>query len=141
MLQMLAPILLVVGANTLYNICTKSVPSQVNSFAALLVTYLVAAALCAVLFYLTAGERHLLQELKTLNWAPIILGCSVVALELGYILIYRAGWKMSIASLVANIALACVLVVMGVLLYQERLTMGQVFGMLLCGSGLFFIGR
>ncbi len=140
-MQMLTPILLVVGANTIYNICAKGVPARANSFAALLVTYLVAAGLCVVLFYLTGGERNLLQEVKALNWAPIVLGCSIVFLELGYILIYRAGWKISVASLVANIALACVLVVLGGLLYKERLSMGQVFGMLLCASGLFFIGR
>lgn len=141
MIQMLAPVLLVVGANTLYNICTKSVPSKVNSFAALLVTYLVAAVLCVLLFYLSAEQKNLMEEMKKLNWAPILLGCSVVVLELGYILIYRAGWKMSVASLVANILLACVLIVVGVLLYKERLSMTQVFGMLLCASGLFFIGR
>ena len=39
----------------------------------------------------------------------------MVGLELGYILIYRAGWKVSVASLVANLALACILVLVGVL--------------------------
>ena len=66
---------------------------------------------------------------------------TVVGLELGYIFIYRAGWKVSVASLVANIALACLLVVVGVLLYKEVLTLRQVAGMGLCVAGLLLISR
>ena len=43
MLNMLYPILIIVLSNILYNICTKSTPSEVNAFAALTITYLVAA--------------------------------------------------------------------------------------------------
>ena len=52
----------------------------------------------------TGGEKNLIQEIGKTNWAPVVMGLSVVGLELGYILIYRAGWKVSVASLVANLA-------------------------------------
>ena len=39
------PLLLVVGANTFYNICAKGTPDKVQPFAALTVTYLTAAVL------------------------------------------------------------------------------------------------
>ena len=48
---------------------------------------------------------------------------------------------MSVASLVANIALACLLVVVGILLYKEVLTLRQVAGMGLCVAGLLLISR
>ena len=45
MWNLLWPMLMVVGANTVYNICAKSVPDKLNSFAALTINYLVAAGL------------------------------------------------------------------------------------------------
>lgn len=142
MWNLLWPMLMVVGANTVYNICAKSVPDKLNSFAALTINYLVAAGLSLALFFLTGGGgKSLVQEMAKTNWAPVVMGLSVVGLELGYIFIYRAGWKVSVASLVANIALACILVVVGVLLYKEVLTLPQVVGMGLCVAGLVLIGR
>ena len=50
MWNLLWPMLMVVGANTVYNICAKSVPDKLNSFAALTINYLVAAGLSLALF-------------------------------------------------------------------------------------------
>ena len=43
MWNLLWPMLMVVGANTVYNICAKSTPEKLNSFAALTINYGVAA--------------------------------------------------------------------------------------------------
>ena len=125
MWNLLWPMLMVVGANTVYNICAKSTPEKLNSFAALT----------------TGGEKNLIQEIGKTNWAPVVMGLSVVGLELGYILIYRAGWKVSVASLVANLALACILVLVGVLWYKEVLTGHQILGIGACVVGILLISR
>ena len=137
MWNLLWPMLMVVGANTVYNICAKSTPEKLNSFAALTINYGVAAALSLLLFFVTTGgEKNLIQEIGKTNWAPVVMGLSVVGLELGYILIYRAGWKVSVASLVANLALACILVLVGVLWYKEVLTGHQILGIGACVVGI-----
>ena len=41
---------------------------------------------------------------------------------------------------IANIALACVLVFVGMLLYKETITLRQIIGMLVCAAGLYLIG-
>ena len=70
MWNLLWPMLMVVGANTVYNICAKSVPDKLNSFAALTINYLVAAGLSLALFYLTSGGgKSLVQEMVKTNWA------------------------------------------------------------------------
>ena len=135
------PILLVVGANTFYNICAKSTPSDINAFASLSITYLVAAILCVVMFFIPGGSPRLTEELAKANWTSIVLGVSIVALEFGYVSIYRAGWKISEASLIANIMLACVLLFVGMLIYKEAISVRQVIGMVVCGIGLYLIGR
>lgn len=135
------PILLVVCANAFYNISAKSTPDGINAFASLSITYLVAAALSVVMFFITENQKNLVAEISKANWTSLVLGIAVVALEFGYISIYRAGWKVSTASLVANIGLACVLLVIGLLLYKESISLRQVLGMIVCVIGLFLISK
>ena len=105
------PILLIVTSNVLYHICAKSVPAQMNPMVSLMVTY------------------------------QVVLGIVIVGLELGNILMYRAGWNISLGSLVANISLAVILIGVGILFYREVITVSQMIGIALCLAGLFFINR
>ena len=140
MWNMLWPILMVVGANTLYNICTKSTPAGVNAFASLFITYAAAAAAALAMFFATSGDRNLLAALRQTNWTSWALGLSILGLEFGYIHVYRAGWKVSVASLVANIGLACVLLAVGMLAYRESVSPRQLLGAAVCAVGLVLIG-
>ena len=141
MWNMMWPILIVVAANTIYNISAKSVPPEVNSFASLAVSYTVAAVLSVAMFFITAENKNLVAELSKTNWTALALGISIVALECGYICIYRAGWKISVATLIANISLACVLLVVGVLLYKEVISLKQVAGIIISAAGLILIAK
>ena len=133
------PIALVILANVIYNISTKSTPAGANAFLSLAATYLIAAFCSILLYFLQDGHQKFTAELSKLNWTVIALGISVVALEFGYIHVYRAGWSVNTASLVANIALACVLVFVGFFLYKETLSLRQVIGIAVCAAGLFLI--
>ena len=141
MLNMIWPLALVVLANTLYNICTKSTPAGANAFLSLCVTYLIAALIAAGAYLLGRPASPLAAEIRKLNWTSIALAVSIVALEFGYICVYRAGWKMNIASLTGNICLACVLVAVGALLYHESLSLRQIAGILMCMAGLVLLGK
>ena len=139
MWNMIWPMLIVITANTFYNVCAKSTPQGVNSFASLTITYLIAAAASLIMFFVTSEQKNIWQEFSKANWTSAVLGIAVLALEFGYICIYRAGWKVSTASIIANIALACVLVFVGMLLYKETITLRQIIGMLVCAAGLYLI--
>ena len=136
---MLWPILLILLSNTVYNICTKSTPGNVNAFGALMITYAVATIFTAVIFVFLVKPENVLTELSHVNWTSVVLGMVIVGLELGYIFAYRAGWKVSSASLVANIGLAIVLIFVGAVLYGENITLKQLMGILICCVGLFLI--
>ena len=141
MWQMLWPVLIVIGANTLYHTCAKSTPGDISPFASLALTYLIAGVVSLVMFFLTSGHKNILQEMSKANWATIALSASIVFLEFGYICVYRAGWQVSVASLVCNIAVACILLFVGILLYKETITMRQLAGIAVCAAGLFLIGK
>ena len=133
------PILIVILANTFYNICMKSMPSDVNPFGALMVTYFVAAIISAVIFSCAVGPSNVVSEMSKINWTSIVLAIAVVSLEVGYVFVYRAGWQVSNASVVANIGLACVLIFVGYVLYRENVSIRQILGIIVCMVGLILI--
>ena len=97
------------------------------------------AAVCFLIFLVSAKEKSILTELHKANWATFALGLVIVGLEIGYILAYRNGWKMNAVSVTANIALAVVLIVVAFLFYKETMTIKQIIGMILCAGGLILI--
>lgn len=134
------PLMLCVGANTLYHIVTRSTPQDANTFLSLTVTYLVGAVCSLVLFLTGRGGESLSSCFSKLNWTTWALGIVIVGLELSWILIYRAGWKVSAASLICNIALAAVLLFVGLIGYREAVSFRQYVGIAVCVAGLVLIG-
>ena len=135
------PILLVVLSNTVYQICAKSVPGGIHPLASLTVTYAVGAVVSAILYFALNRDGNLLREYSHLNWAPFALGVVIVGLEVGFIYAYKAGWQVSTASIVQSAFLAVTLIVVGLLLYREAITVNKVIGIVICLIGLFFINK
>lgn len=140
-LGLFIPILMVVCANTMYNVCTKSTPAEVNPFITLFFTYLVAAGITVILFFIFGNSSNIIAEISNVNWTSIVLGISIVGLETGFILIYRAGWKISNASVVANILLAISLIFVGYFIYKENINIKQILGIVVCMVGLILITK
>lgn len=139
MLAYILPLGLVVLANTLYQICAKSVPGDIDPLASLTVTYLVAAAVSLVLYLLLNKHADLLAEYSRLNWAPFVLGLSIIGLEVGYIYAYKAGWPVSSAQFVQSIVVTVLLVFIGFLAYHEALSAKKLLGILVCLAGLALV--
>lgn len=134
-------IALIVLSNIVYNICQKSTPQNVNPFSSLFITYLTAAALTLLALQFYKDDGGLLQTFKGLNWTSVALGVSIIGLEFGYLMAYRAGWNISVGSLVANIILAIMLIPVGILFYKEGFALSKMLGVLLCLAGLILINR
>lgn len=134
-------IILIVASNILYNICQKSTPDNANPFSALFITYLISTLLTVIIFLFNKTDKNLFQSFKDLNWTSIALGVSIVGLEFGYLMAYRAGWKISLGSLVANIALALMLIPIGTLFYKEGFDLNKIFGATFCVIGLILINK
>ena len=135
------PIALVVVSNVVYQVCAKSVPKEMDTMASMTVTYLVGAACSAALFFLTNRGGSLLQEYGKMNAAPVLLGVSVVGLEVGFLYAYKAGWPVSTASTVQSAFLAIALLAVGALLYHEVITLNKVIGVVICLVGLYILNR
>ena len=114
-------------------------PNDVNPFGALMITYLVAAIISAIIFVYMVGPSDVGVEISKINWTSVILALAIVGLEVGYVFVYRAGWAVSTASVVANIGLACVLIFVGYFLYKENVSANQIVGIVVCMFGLVLI--
>lgn len=141
MFMYIFPIALVVVSNIVYNVSQKSTPHDVNPFSALLITYLTAGILVLIAFPFYKTDKGFFQSFNGLNWTSFALGVAIVGLELGYLLAYRAGWNLSVGSLVANIILAIVLIPIGILFYKEIFTINQIIGVVFCMVGLVLINK
>jgi drug/metabolite transporter (DMT)-like permease len=141
MMSYIWPIALVVVSNILYQIRAKSVPREMDAMASMTVTYLVGAVCSAVMFFVLNPGGSLLREYGKLNAAPVLLGISVVGLEVGFLYAYKAGWPVSTASIVQSAFLSLALLVVGALLYQEAVTPSKVLGVAICLVGLYFLSK
>jgi len=130
---------MVIGGSILYNLSAKETPEDIQPFASLSITYFVAAVLSCVLFFLLGGQVNFFTELQKTNWTSWVLSFTLLFMELGYIYMYRAGWKMGLGSLVGNISASSILLVIGVFLYKEALTLVQLLGIAVCIVGLVLV--
>lgn len=129
------PLLLAVGATTLYHIAQKSVSPQVNPMLSVTVNYVTALLVSLLILPFYPGQT-LRASWKHLNWASVAVGVAIVGIELGFVVAYRAGWRITVASLVANVSTALLLVVVGLVFFREHLSGRSALGIVLCIAGL-----
>lgn len=141
MFMYVSSIIIVVASNVLYHICQKFMPPKVNPFSALFVTYITAAVLTMIVIIFDKSDKGFFRSLGELNWASVALGFAVVGLEFGFLMAYRSGWKISTGSLVANIALALLLIPIGIVFFKEGFGASKILGALFCIVGLVLINR
>lgn len=91
--------------------------------------------------FLFSKNGNLLGEYAKMNFAPALLGVSVVGLEVGFIYAYKAGWSVSTASIVQSAFLAVALILVGGFVYKEPITFNKIFGAAVCLVGLYFINK
>ena len=136
-----APVVLIVVFEASYQIAAKGMPSANNIFANLVWVYLTSAALSVALFFATSKSGGLISEMCGTNWAPFVLGTSIVGFEFGFVMLYRVGWEMSTGSTFCNMLVALLLLAVGALVYKDQITFSKLLGVALCAGGLFFLNR
>ena len=134
--------LLTVISNVGYHLSQRGISTKINPLLSLALTYVVAlaATLIAYPFFSTPESGSVGEQIKSANWATYSLGLALVGLELGFLLVYRSGWKVSVAALYSNALVTLLLIPVGVLFFQEHLDLKRVVGIALASVGLWLIG-
>jgi drug/metabolite transporter (DMT)-like permease len=131
---------LTIAGNIAYHVLNKSVAPNAHPFASLVATYGIGLLFSLGVLVLTAPQG-VVNGLKALNWASYALGIVVVLLEVGFLLAYRAGWKISVAAVYSNVAVGLLLLPIGYLLYRETMTATNVVGIALAVVALVLMSR
>ncbi|MGI9106831.1 MAG: DMT family transporter [Pyrinomonadaceae bacterium] len=136
------PLALVVGGNLLYHVSQKTMPKDVHPLYTMSLVYLIGICICVAGALLLPGEKSFAGTLKESNWWSIFaMALGVVAVEIGFLLAYRVGWNISLASITSSVAVTLLLLPIGILAFKEQLSGRNVIGLLLCLIGLILVTK
>lgn len=134
------PLLLVVLSSVGYQVGLKEVSGIGDPMISLMVTYLAASAVSFVIyFFQSLGKESFLRGVLSVNVSAMGLGLAIVGIEVGTLFMYRAGWAVNVAFVVANSLIVAALMVTGFLLYKEKLTLRQLIGVGISLAGILCI--
>ena len=133
----LIPVIIIVTGGVLYHVAQKATPHGVDPFLALFVSFGLASLACLALA-LTRGHASE-GQFRAINWTSFGLAAALVSIESGYLIGYRNGLQLNLTSFACNNMIAVVLVVLGALIYGERLTLRNAAGAALCLGGLLLL--
>jgi len=124
-----------------YHLVLKLTPAGVNPLLSLLVTYALVTVLFGALLVASPGGFEWRQETRQLNWTAIALAVAIVGLDLAFLFIYRSGFEVSLGALVTQSSAAMLLLVVGVAVFREKLSVANSAGIVLCLVGLWLVNR
>ena len=132
------PLVVIIVAGIAYHVAQKSL-SAASPWPILTVAYGVAFALSLGLA-LTQGEGPVRgRPLPYL--AAVLVGLAAFGIEAGFFFLYRAGWKLASASVLANVVVTSVLALVGVLVFREQMTVVRGTGIALATGGAILLAR
>ena len=112
-----------------------------NPFHATIIAYAIGILLCFVCALAYPGKRSLIGSVRESNWAVFVLGVSAASIEVGFLLAYRAGWKISLAAVATNVAVTAMLIPIGILVFKDHLSLRNILGLIFCVLGLVLVVR
>lgn len=132
------PLAIVIGAGIAYHVVQKAA-SAARPWRMLAIAYAAAltASLALALASKDAGATPPHRELG----AALLLGLAIFGVEAGFFFVYRAGWPLASASVIASITVTAVLAVVGVIAFGDRLTATRAAGLVLTVVGAALVAR
>ena len=135
------PIAVAVTGMLFYHLAQKSIAKGINPFFATMIAYVTGIVVCAVCAFAFPGNKSLMASVKESNWAVYVMGVAAACIEVGFLLAYRNGWRLSIAAVATNVAVTVMLVPIGVIIFKDHLSLRNVVGLIFCVLGLALVAR
>lgn len=133
------PIIIAIASTVFYHLALKAIPPMVNPITSLIVTYLSAAMVSILVFFIYPSKVGFLESFKGINWSSYILALSIVGIEIGFLLIYRIGGNVASTALFINTTVVIFLVLIGFIYYHEKISFANIAGILLCIIGIILV--
>jgi multidrug transporter EmrE-like cation transporter len=130
-----------IAATVAYHLVLKLTPAGANPYLSLAMSYAVVTVIFVAMYTVLPAGVPLRAALGELNWTAPALGVVVVFLDLGFFMLYRGGFEISLGQLITQSAGALLLLLIGVAFFAEKLSLVNVGGILLCVAGLWLINK
>ena len=119
---------LVLAAGLGYHMVSRGVPDGGNRFIGVGMAYVVGFIICMICFLFTK-QGSLAQEWQAISWHYFLIG------------MYHSGWQVSKAALTADVLVTSLLVLIGMLVFGEHLSLINLAGVLCCFAGVILLER
>jgi drug/metabolite transporter (DMT)-like permease len=132
-------IALTIGSSALYHFSQKQIPAGVHPIVSVIVTYAVSLVICLGLLLFLWPKEGVWQAVKQLNWASYVLALSLIGLEVGFLLAYRAGWNIGLAAVLVNVVASLILIPVALFVFRDKLSWINIAGVVVCLIGLVML--
>jgi drug/metabolite transporter (DMT)-like permease len=129
---------IVIVSSIAYHLAQKT-SGGLNPWPLLAIAYSVAVTLSIALALVTPGAAR--WPLRGEWTGGLILGLAVFGIEAGFFFLYKSGWPLAIASMVASLSVAAILAAIGVLAFGEQLTVVRATGLAFAATGAILLTR
>jgi drug/metabolite transporter (DMT)-like permease len=126
-----------------YQLAMKTAPRDVHPWWLLSAAYAAAALLCVAMVPIwnrVTTPQPFAWNGTNLGGA-VFIGVAAILIEIGYLLVYRNGWKLSDAPAVAQGVTLMAVFAIGVLFFREKLSWVNGAGIAMCVAGVILITR
>jgi drug/metabolite transporter (DMT)-like permease len=134
-------LVIAVTGQVLYHVTQKSVSAGAHPVVSLIAFYAVAALLSLPLLWLFPLNAPLLDEFSRLNGAVYGVAASIVLIELGFLLAYRAGGSLSSSFVLTASVVTASLFLIGAVAFNEGVSVSRLAGIGLCLAGIWLTTR
>lgn len=142
----------------IYQLAQKTVPKDLNPFLFVAIAYLLGAFACIVIYVASKhsgllsvetvpellqsshseSESHL-GNLRRMLKPAAVLALGATLIELGYFLAYKHGWQIQSLPTIVLIAVSITLTLVGLVWFNETLTVLKTLGLSFCIGGLYLL--
>jgi uncharacterized membrane protein len=135
------PLGLAVGGMLFYHLAQKSIPKEINPFYATMIAYVVGIVVLSICAFTLPGNKSFVSSVRESNWAVLVVGAAAACIEVGFLLAYRSGWRISVAAVATNVAVTLMLVPIGIIVFKDHLSLRNILGLIFCVLGLVLVVR
>lgn len=135
----IASITLLVCSGVIYQLFQKLISPTANPVFSLICSYSIAIILSAMLLLIIPFKGNISTELKNINIYSFLLAIPIIGIELGYLLLYRAGGNLSYSSALVSSMITFLLVVIGMLVFKEKINIKKIIGIVFCMVGIILL--
>ena len=135
----LLPIGLIIASQVGYQLAQRAMPASANPFTLIAVAYLLGIVVCALLAPGVGRPIGFVDVGLLKHWPIWGLAASVVGIELGYLLAYRAGWALATTTGIGYTATMILVALIGATCFSEGMSARRAAGLVMAIGAVWLL--